>query len=79
MTDGLLKTTSEVLDALGGNSAVEALTGSRPSAISNWRGFETFPSNTYIVMTEALRLKGKSAPASLWAMKAFSDTPEPAQ
>lgn len=65
-----LSTTSEVMDALGGNAAVAELTGSKTKAVWNWRGFDTFPSNTYVAMTEALLAKGKSAPASLWGMKA---------
>jgi len=64
-----LTTTSEVLDALGGNAAVAELTSSTGKAVWNWRGFETFPSNTYVAMIEALRAKGKTAPASLWGMK----------
>lgn len=62
-----------MLDALGGNVAVAELTGSKPKAVWNWRGFETFPSNTYVAMTAALLAKGKSAPASLWGMKAASE------
>ena len=68
-----LSTTSEVMDALGGNAAVAELTGSKTKAVWNWRGFDTFPSNTYVAMTEALLAKGKSAPASLWGMKMPSD------
>jgi hypothetical protein len=64
-----LKTTSEVMDALGGNAAVAELTGSKIKAVWNWRGFETFPSNTYVAMTDALLQKGLSAPATLWGMK----------
>jgi len=68
-----LSTTSEVLDALGGNVAVAELTGSKPKAVWNWRGFETFPSNTYVAMTEALLAKGKTAPSSLWGMRAVAE------
>jgi hypothetical protein len=64
-----LKTTSEVMDALGGNLAVAEITGSKPKAVSNWRRFETFPSKTYLAMTNALLAKGKQAPASLWKME----------
>lgn len=69
----LLKT-SEVVDALGGYLAVAELTGSKPKAASNWRRFETFPSNTYVAMIAALREKGKTAPTSLWGMKTPSET-----
>ena len=64
-----LRTTSEVIDALGGNPAVAELTSSTPKAVWNWRGFQTFPSNTYVAMTQALRAKGKTAPATLWGMR----------
>lgn len=64
-----LSTTSEVMDALGGNAAVAELTGSTSKAVWNWRGFETFPSNTYVAMIGALRARDKTAPASLWGMK----------
>jgi hypothetical protein len=64
-----LTTTSEVIDALGGNPAVADLTSSTTKAVWNWRGFETFPSNTYVAMTKALAAIGKTAPASLWGMK----------
>ena len=71
-----LTTTSEVMDALGGNTVVAELTGSKIKAVWNWRGFETFPSNTYVAMTNALLAKGKTAPDSLWGMKLPTSEPE---
>lgn len=68
-----LKTTSEVMDALGGNIAVAELTSSSTKAVWNWRGFETFPSKTYVAMIGALEARGKTAPATLWGMKMPSD------
>ena len=54
MTD-LLTTTTEVIDALGGNQPVQELTAARwPQTVSNWRSFETFPSHTYVVRSEEL-------------------------
>lgn len=73
-----LSTTIDVIEELGGNLAVAELTGSNPKAVWNWRGFETFPSNTYVALTEALLAKGKTAPASLWGMKAASPERESA-
>jgi hypothetical protein len=64
-----LETTSQVIDALGGNVPVAELTDSKPNAVSNWRGFETFPPNTYVVLTHALAQIGKTAPTKLWRMK----------
>jgi hypothetical protein len=70
-----LSTTSTVMDALGGNVAIAEITGSKPKAVWNWRGSETFPSNTYVAMIEALRAIGKTAPASLWGMKVVAESP----
>lgn len=64
-----LETFSAVWAALGGNQGVAELTGAKPSTLSMWRKAEGFPSNTYVVITDALRSSGKTAPASLWGMK----------
>lgn len=64
-----LSTTADVMDALGGTGAVASLTGSKLSAASNWRSFETFPANTYVAMKAALDARGLTAPDSLWGMK----------
>lgn len=64
-----LHTTAEVMNVLGGNGPVARLTSSTPKAVSNWRGFETFPANTYVAMTGALKAQGYEAPDSLWGMK----------
>jgi hypothetical protein len=66
MDPEILETVDAVIDALGGNSGIAALTGSKPSALSMWRSAEGFPSNTYVIITDALRTKGKAAPTSLW-------------
>jgi hypothetical protein len=63
-----LHTVADVFEALGGNSGLESLTGSKPSAISMWKKAGKFPSKTYLTMTAALRAQGKTAPASLWGM-----------
>lgn len=65
----ILETTEQVIESLGGNGPVAEITLSKPNAVSNWRNFKTFPSNTFVAMTEALRARGKTAPASLWGMK----------
>jgi hypothetical protein len=63
-----LKTTVAVMEALGGTDAVAQLTGRKYSAAFNWRGFDTFPPDTFLVLTDALEAKGHSAPAHLWRM-----------
>jgi hypothetical protein len=67
-----LDTVSAVFTALGENPGVEALTGSKASTISMWRAAERFPTNTYLILQEALRAAGKAAPASLWGMKSVT-------
>jgi hypothetical protein len=71
----ILTTTREVVTALGGTKAVAGLTGRKYSAASNWllESKGQFPPNTYVAMTSALALMGKSAPASLWGMKTPED------
>lgn len=63
-----LHSTAAVMDKLGGTAAVASLTGRKYGAAHNWKSFETFPSNTYLVMQQALRERGFEAPASLWGM-----------
>ena len=64
-----INSVSEVFTALGENQGMEALTGSKASTISMWRSVDRFPTNTYLIITGALRAIGKTAPASLWGMK----------
>ncbi len=64
----MLRNTAEVIDALGGNQAVGAITDATPQAVSNWRSFKSFPAKTYVVLQTALSRLGKSAPPSLWGM-----------
>ena len=69
-----LSTTAEVIDALGGISAVARLTSRKYSAAFNWKNFVKFPADTYVVMQAALGAAGCAAPASLWGMVAAPST-----
>jgi hypothetical protein len=77
MVDSVLQTAGDVLDALGGNAAVEELTGCKPSRVCNWRSFGKFPPKFYLLMTAALAKKKKRAPASLWGMTEPADVGAP--
>ena len=68
-----LNSTSDVIEALGGIGAVATLTGRKYGAAAQWPHFSSFPSNTYLVLTEALMAKGLTAPAALWGMTAPQD------
>lgn len=61
-------TTGDVIDALGGTSAVAALFGVDGRVVSNWRGMKSFPPKTYFVLRDALSAIGEEAPESLWGM-----------
>lgn len=55
-----------VIDELGGLKAVADLTGRKYNAVWNWQNVGTFPPKTYLILTAALRERGKTAPMSLW-------------
>ena len=57
-----------VMEKLGGIAGVAELTGNKYSTASNWKYLGSFPAETFVVMTEALKAKGHTAPASLWRM-----------
>lgn len=63
-----LTTTKDVIDALGGTTAVAHITGRTYNCVHNWKGFKTFPSNSYVALIGALAAKGHSAPPSLFGM-----------
>lgn len=65
----LHETATEIIDALGGTSAVADLTGSSATAVSNWRAVNRLPSNTYLVIKDALARLGRVAPDHLWSMR----------
>ena len=64
-----LSTTIGVIEALGGNKVVAEMLGTNAAAVSNWRYFEEFPTNTYLALQEALRRQGRTASDSLWPMR----------
>lgn len=74
MAKRALNTFAEVFEALGKNKGLEELTDSKPSAVSMWKKAGVFPSNTYAMMTDALRDAGMTAPRSLWKQKGQSNS-----
>lgn len=61
-----LQTTAEVIEVLGGLSAVSDLTGARYKLVSGWGKEATFPSRYFAVMDWALRRRRYRAHPSLW-------------
>ena len=64
-----LNSTTEVIHVLGSDAVVAWMLSTTKSAVSNWRCWNKFPANTYVVLTEELRIRGFLAPVKLWAMK----------
>lgn len=64
-----LTSAPEIIDELGGPTAVAKLTNRKaPQVVSNWRAANSFPSNTFLAITMALRERNVSAPPTLWGM-----------
>jgi hypothetical protein len=64
-----LKTSSEVIDAVGGTTAAQKLTRKKtPQVITNWRRNGRLPPDTYLqFQTELARLGLRASPA-LWGI-----------
>ena len=63
-----ISSTSVLIDALGGNAKVAAITGSTTNAVSGWRRGK-FPAATYVVLRKRIKKMGLSAPDTLWSMR----------
>jgi len=64
-----IQTATEIIDLLGGNAAVAKLTATTAKAVSNWRSYDRFPANTYLLLKSELVRLGHSAPDHLWSMR----------
>jgi hypothetical protein len=65
-----LRTPSEVIDAIGGTSAVASLTGRGMSAVSNWRRSGRIPPELFLVVSRSLFERGVAADPSVFGMGA---------
>lgn len=63
-----LNSVQAVLEHLG-RSEVERLTGRKPQHLTNWKSAGRFPSDTYLVIHQALEAAGCSAPSTLWGIR----------
>ena len=62
-------TVKEVIDVLGGPTAVARMTGRKPQHVVNWRATGRFPATTFLSLSKALQGYGKTAPTELWGME----------
>ena len=64
-----LRTTSDVIDALGGIDAMSELTGTSVNCVYNWRSGRQFPADTYRLLKDELEKIGHDAPDHMWPMR----------
>lgn len=65
----MLKSPSEVIDALGGSSALAVVLGVGQTAVSNWRSRGAIPPEYFLTITEALTGLGKVADPAVFGFK----------
>ena len=65
----VLKTTGDIIDALGNNVQAAKLLGVKYNSVTNWRTFGHFPPDTYVMIQKELRLRDLAAPPRLWKMR----------
>ena len=64
-----LKSVSDVVAALGGNSAIVALVEAQSTqVVTNWVARNRFASHTYLILTQALAERGFTADPKLWGI-----------
>jgi hypothetical protein len=63
-----ITSSSILIDVLGGNHKVAAITGSKASAVSNWRKTK-LPAATYVVLRNKIERMGLQVRDDLWAMR----------
>jgi hypothetical protein len=69
MARKILKSAAEVVTELGGIAVVADLTGRSYHCAGNWPTWsKSFPPDTYVVLTEALKRRRVKALDSLWRM-----------
>ena len=70
---------SEVIEKLGGNKAVAALTRRTIAAVSNWKAAGYFSAATYLVMAAELDRLGHEAPPELWRIEPRPASKDPSE
>ena len=64
-----LRTTSDIINALGGIETMAELTGTSVNGVYNWRAGKQFAADTYRLLKDALEEIGHDAPDTLWPMR----------
>lgn len=65
----MLVTVGEIIDTLGGTTAVAGLAGVGLSAVSNWRSRGRIPSEKFMIFADALAKLGKTASPDIFGFE----------
>jgi DNA-binding transcriptional regulator YdaS (Cro superfamily) len=72
----MLESVDEVIEALGGTQRSAEQLGVLPTAVSNWKARGKIPSDKFLVISGALRERGKKVSSTIFG---FSEQPEAAR
>jgi hypothetical protein len=61
-----LRTTTQIIERLGGTAEVARFTRRPMAQVSRWKRWGKFPPQLYVCMSEALERQGHEAPLQLW-------------
>jgi hypothetical protein len=65
----MLTTVESVIDALGGPTAAASLAGVGLSAVSNWKARNKFPSEMFLIFSDALAKNGNTPDPALFGFR----------
>lgn len=63
-----LATAAEVIEQLGGPTAIGRLVGRSAQSAVNWRTAGRLPSDTFLILQAELRSRDMSAPPAVWGI-----------
>lgn len=69
----MLRSVDDIVDALGGTTAVAELVGAGLSAISNWKFRGSIPPEHFLTITEALDERNLSAAPAIFGFKVAAE------
>lgn len=69
----MLTTIEAVIEALGGVTSTAALSGVGLSAVSNWKARGRFPSEKFLIFSDALGKNGNTVDPVLFGFSASAD------
>jgi hypothetical protein len=66
-----LKDCTRIIEVLGGTAEVSRLTRRQMAQVARWKRWNSFPPQTYLIMTQALAARGYVALPGLWSQEIY--------